>query len=181
MIDLFCGVGIINVTRVYETQLTHPTPWTLSYRLATQRTEMTKCLRALSSSRQWPEYKFLEFGGPCRAPEPSLWANSPTNAWPLIIKDTSVAILPNLPCHQNYQGVEAFTSFFGDSCSWPLPPKFRVFSYAGVSFWVSLILLSFLAFLVGCQTSVEDSRWRLSCSVSLLQQSAWTVNWSPQL
>jgi hypothetical protein len=100
-----------NVTRVKETQLTHTTPWKLSYRLATKTAETTKCLRALSSSRQRPENKFLEFGGSSRAPEPPLRANSPDdllNVRPLVVEDTSFAMLPYLPCHQDYQGVEAF-------------------------------------------------------------------------
>jgi len=86
---------------------------------------MTKSLRALSYSRQRPDNKLLEFGSPSRAPKPPLRANGPKdllNTWPLIIKDTSVAVLPNLPGHQDYQGIEAFTRFFGDSSSRPLPP-----------------------------------------------------------
>jgi hypothetical protein len=67
----------------------------------------------------------MEFGGSSRALESSLRANSPNdflNTWPLVVKDTRVVMLPDLPCDQNYQGVESFTYFLGDSCNQSLPP-----------------------------------------------------------
>jgi len=101
-------------------------------RLLTRHTKRkkrtTKLLQALSSRRQQPENQLLEFGGPGRAPEPTLRANSPKdflNTWPLIIKDTRIAMLPNLPSHQNYQGVEAFTQILRDSRSCSLPPPWE--------------------------------------------------------
>jgi len=87
--------------------------------------EATKCIQALSSSRQRPENKLMEFGGSSRAPESSLQANNPNdflNTWPLVVKDTRVAMLLDLPCDQSYQGVESFTHFLGDSCNQSLPP-----------------------------------------------------------
>ena len=78
--------------------------------------------------RQRPINNFLEFGGPSQAPKPSLWANCRKdfmNTWPLLIEDTSITMLPNLPSHQDYQGVEAFTHFLGDSSRRSLPPSWE--------------------------------------------------------
>jgi hypothetical protein len=77
--------------------------------------------------------------GACHAPEPGILFDVLDDPWNIgggLFKNTSVAIFPQPPCHEDDQRIEARMMLFGDP-PFGFSPQFL--KYPNIQFWCALL------------------------------------------